>query len=198
MSELWNQFKNLFRKADESSPSNPLIHEVIQRSEEEKAVYTEWVESLEKRRMIDWINMEYFTYLSNPTEVDPNLDFLETPMSNGFVLHFRPELHQRLDFVHFLDYLKAQVLKIGYMSYVSDVRSYQKGKQVEEVQRHYLKPRKQFRPDQKMDQRYGNIMIELLSRNDQVVNLKFSATGYHDRKFETMLEFKELFREVLN
>ena len=36
MADLWEYVKGLFKKAEQSSPSRPLIHELIQRSEEEK------------------------------------------------------------------------------------------------------------------------------------------------------------------
>ena len=50
---------------------------------------------------------------------------------------------------------------------------------------------------EKAGQAFGNINIELLLRNDKVMNLKFSATTYRDHQFEEAGDFNELMREVL-
>ncbi len=197
MADLWNRFKNLFQKAEESSPSNPLIHEVIERNEEEVEEYNRWKNSLIKRRLIDWINNQYATFLVDPDNIDEAVDFLVTPSSNGFVIHFYQTNYNLKEITHLFDYLKERVLSLNYKPYISDVRTYNRPEWVESVQRHYLKPRLNLQNIEKLDQEYGNITIEMLLRDEKVTNLKFRANHYTDQKYHEPGEFKELMVELL-
>ena len=75
-------------KAEESSPSQPLIHELIQRTEKEKEDYQQWKQTLVLRRLMDWLKDQFAMYQINSERVDEGLDFLNTPSSKGFVIHF--------------------------------------------------------------------------------------------------------------
>ena len=92
---------------------------------------------------------------------------------------------------------EERVRALNYRTQISDTRTYHRADWVETIQRHYLKPRPNFQEGKKMDQAYGNVMIELELRNDQVQNLRFRATSYQDRLFNDALEFKELMQEVM-
>ncbi len=203
MADWWGYFKGLFQKEAESSPSQPFIHELLERTEEEKGDYDLWKRTLAKRRIIDWVNMQYASFLvTGEADLDKAIDILNTPSSKGFVLHFDEQLHNTKDFLHFFDYLKERILTLYYKTSVSDNRTYTKtGRSgntwVENVQRHYLKPRFQFTDDEKMIQQFGNIKIELTSRNDQIKNLKFSATIYKDYKYTEAQSFQDLMGVIL-
>ena len=49
MSDFWKKIKNLFSSVEESSSSNPAVHEMIKRSEEELKNYETWKDSLSQR-----------------------------------------------------------------------------------------------------------------------------------------------------
>lgn len=197
MPGFWDYLKGLFREAEQSSPSKPLIHEMIERSVDEKQDFQFWKETLVKRRLVDWLNDQYAVYQVLPEDIDESLDFLDTPSSKGFVIHLSKTGYNKRDSMHFFDYLKEQVLQMNYRTQISDVRTYNRSNWVETVQRHYLKPRSNFQEGSKFDQQYGNIMIELQFRNDRVYNLKFSATCYKDHMFKDAGTFKDLMKEVL-
>ncbi len=200
MDKLWSYFKNLFQQAEESSPSRPLIHEMIERSEEEREDYERWKNTLVLRRLLDWLNDQYAIYRVDQDRIDEALDFLNTPSSKGFVIHFNQTRYSQRDVVHFFDYLKEQVLKLKYRTQISDLRTYERASWVETIQRHYLKPGptiRQQQEDGKFTQKFGNIMIELELRNDQVFNLRFRATVYKDSLFKEPAEFKELMQELV-
>lgn len=197
MIEFWDYIKNLFKTAEESSPSKPLIHELIRRTEKEKEDYEHWKNTLVRRRLTDWLNDQYAVYQLLPDDIDEALDFLNTPSSKGFVIHFSKTRYSLRDVTHFLDYLKEKVGQLGYRSQISDTRTYHRAHWVETVQRHYLKPRSTFEADKKMNQAYGNIMIEMELRNELVHNLRFRATAYQDRLFHQAYEFKALMQAVL-
>ena len=198
MSDIWKYFKNWFQSAEESSASQPYIHELIERTSAEQESYARWKNTLSKRRLLDWLREQYVQYLVNPKQLDEDIDFLATPSTNGFVIHFSDTPYKLWEIEHFFDYLKEKVLELNYRSYVSDTRTYTQTEKVETVQRHYLKPRtdKGSAAPKKFQQRFGNITIELLQRNEAVVHLKFSATAYQDHKFEQAADFKDLMQTL--
>lgn len=197
MADIWDYFKGLFTKAENSAPNQPLIHELIKRSEEEKEDYEFWKNTLVCQRLLNWLHEQYIIYRLEPGNIDEAVDFLDTPSSKGVVVHFSKTQYSIRDVTHFFDYLKEQVLSLNYRTQISDLRSYQRNQWVETVQRHYLKPRPGQNADGQFIQQFGNIMIELTLRNDQVFNLKFRATTYKDHKFAEAEEFPKLMQQVL-
>jgi len=200
MTDPWKYFKELFRKAESSSPSQPLIHELIERTPEELADYDHWKSTLVCRRLRDWLADQYAIFRVEPENIDEGMDFLNTPSSKGFAIHFFKTRYSRRDATHFFDFLKEKVKELGYRTQISDSRSYQRANWVERIDRHYLKPPASFSHHAatgRFEQRYGNITVELELRNDQVHNLRFRATAYRDHLFEDAEEFKDLIQQLV-
>lgn len=198
MSEFWDSLKKLFSKAEESSPSQPILHEVIARSTEEKADFERWKQTLVCRRLLDWLHDQYSIFQTLPDDIDEALDFLNTPSSKGFVIHFFKTRYNKREVVHFFDLLKEKVLATNYRPSLSDSRTYNRPNWVETVQKHYLKPRTNFEQGKTINQQYGNITIELLLRDDKVYNLRFRATSYNDRQYAPAKDFKELMQQLMH
>lgn len=197
MAKIWQYIRNLFQEAEESSPSNPAMHSVIERSEAEKESYGNWLRSLVKRRLVGWLSDQYAIYRVLPQDIDEALDFLNTPSSKGFVIHFYKTNYNRREVTHFFDYLKEQIRELNYKVQLSDSRTYNRQAWVETVERHYLKPRPNFEKGKKIDQRFGNVTIELVLRDDQVHQLKLQATTYQDHMYDKAREFRDLMQAVL-
>lgn len=198
MPSFWKKIQALFKEADQSSPSNPVIHEIIQRSDTEKSDYEQWKKTLVKRRLVDWLDQQYAIYRVLPDDIDEGLDFLDTPSSKGFVVHFHKTNYSKREVVHFFDYLKDQVLQLDYWPQISDTRTYNRPNWVETVERHYLKPKPDFSSnDSRINQRFGNITIEIIFRNDQPYHLKFRVNSYNDHLFLQAKDFHELMLKVL-
>ncbi|MEM1323335.1 MAG: hypothetical protein AAGG75_23925 [Bacteroidota bacterium] len=200
MPDFWQSIKNLFTKAEQSSPTQPLIHKLIERTEAELADYDRWKKSLSCRRLLDWIRQQHVEYLINPDHIDETIDFMTTPSSKGFVIHFKEMNYPQREIVNLFDYLKERVLAANYRSYVSELRTYNRPNWVETKQRHYLKPPIKFIQNeggQLFRQRYGNISIELLQRNEEAFNLKLSATAYNDRLYESADNFQDLMQHLV-
>ena len=200
MPNFWDSIKDLFNFSRETTPNTPAVHEVIERSPEEKEQYERWKKTLSCRRLIDWLNGQHIEYLINPENVDEAIDFLNIPSSKGFVIHFQQTNYSRKEIINLFDFFKEQVLKLGYRSYVSDRKVYSREDWVESKERHYLKPPSNLRKitKEKFKQQYGNITIEILFRDEEVVHLKFSATAYNDHLFEDAKEFKELMMDLVD
>jgi hypothetical protein len=195
---FWDQIKSIFNSAEASSSNQPVIHEVIERTEEELEGYKNWKETHSKQRLLDWLKDEYVNFLVNPQSTGDAIDFLNTPSSKGFVLHFYKTRYSNREVIYFFDYLKELILAIDYKSSLSDSRTYNRKDWIEKTDRHYLKPPTNLRNfgKEKFDQRFGNITIELIFRNDKIHLLKFSATTYQDRKYKEAEDFSVLMKKL--
>ncbi|MCB0571377.1 MAG: hypothetical protein KDC66_16515 [Phaeodactylibacter sp.] len=197
MDKLWPFFKSLFTKAEESSPSQPLLHELIERSETERQEYEHWKNTLARRHLSDWLWQQYGLYQALPAEIDEAAYFLDTPSSKGFAIRFSGLRYSDKDAVFFFDYLKEKVCELGYRPQISDTRAYNRPNWVETMEKHYLKPRPKNTAGGKYQQRFGNITIELELRDGQAHSLRFRATSYNDRLFEKAEEFAGLMQQLL-
>lgn len=184
---FWNQIKNIFAQAEESSPSHPTIHELIVRSEEEQSAYEQWKTTAGPRRLLDWLSNQYARH-TNEQSTDETIGFLNVQGSKGFVIYFREMNYSREEITHFSDYLKERVLTLNYRSEISDRRIFPRKGWIETQERHYLKPRVDYN-DAVMDQVFGNIMIEFELRDGQPHNLRLRATVYNDALFEAKGSF---------
>lgn len=181
-----------------SSPNQPAIHEVIERSEKELADYRVWKETLGKQRFLDWLREEHLKFMTDPRSTDAALDFLNTPSTKGFVIHFYKTRYNKREIIHFFDFLKEKILALSYKTYLSDTRTYNRKDWVERLDRHYLKPPTNLRNPgkEKFDQRFGNITIELIFQDDKIYLLKFSASTYQDRLYKDAEDFDSLMKEL--
>ncbi|MEM9991106.1 MAG: hypothetical protein AAF738_05040 [Bacteroidota bacterium] len=199
MASIWQQIKGLFQSVEQSSPTQPVLHSLIARSEDEQKDYDFWKDTLVCTRLMNWVHDQYTIYLTDAEAVGEGLDFLSTPSSSGFMLYFYKTQYSRRDAVHFFDHLKKSIQQqLNYRSQISDVRTYNRANWVETTQRHYLKPRIHFEADAPFDQQFGNILIELVLRNEQPHQLKFQTTAYHDMKFKKVNTFKNLMELLLS
>ncbi len=196
MSNFWKNIKDIFKSAEESSANQPVIHKVIERTESEKMDFENWKETLAKDRLLNWIREEHINYTVDPKSTDAAIDFLNTPSTKGFVIHFYKTRYPQREVVHLFDFLKEKIINTGYKTYLSDTRTYNKKDWVEKLDRHYLKPplNKHNPKIEAFKQRFGNITIELLFRNDKIYLLKFSATAYNDRDYEEAEDFNGLMK----
>ncbi len=197
MTSVWDFFKNYFKEVEDSSASNPLVHEPIERTEKEVLALNEWRGSPECREIMAWLNDQYALWEVLPTDIDEGVDFLDTPSSKGFAVHFHKMEKGRQNAAHLLDYLKEKMLGLNYKAQMSDSRTWAEKEAVVTVERHYLKPRTSLTANAKINQQFGNVTIELLARDNIPHDLKFRATGYHDRLYEKASDFKDLMQLVL-
>lgn len=179
---FWNNIKQIFQQAEQSSPTNPTIHEMIVRSDTEVQAYTHWKLTSGPKRLLDWVSEQYGRH-RDQQRTDEAMGFLDTLSSKGFVIHFHQTNYSKEEIIFFFDYLKERVQTLNYRSDLSDRRVFPRRDWIETQERHYLKPRLNFQEEQ-MNQGFGNIMIELEFRNNAAHNLRLRATVYNDALFE--------------
>ena len=192
--DFWKKITDLFQQAEDSSPSQPVIHEMIVRTEAQKKDYAFWKSTLVRRQLSDWLIQQYGLFKALPRETDEAIDFLDTPSSKGFVIHLYKTQYSERDATYFFDYLKERVLAAEYRTQISDCRAFNRPQHTEKIERHYLKPKPDFLPEkqEKLNQRFGNVMIELEFRDDNPYRIKFRATGYRDSLFKDTEDFQDL------
>lgn len=179
---FWDQIKNIFQSAETGTPADPTIHEMIERTEEDRVAYEHWKTTAGPRRLLDWLANQYARHRDN-LSTDETIGFLDTASSKGFVIYFGQMNYHREEIRHFFHYLQERILTLDYRNNISDRRIFPRQDWVETQERHYLKPRVDFNA-KKMDQSFGNITIEFELRNDVPHNLRLRATVYHDAMFE--------------
>jgi hypothetical protein len=184
---FWDQIKNIFQSAEASTSSAPTIHEMIERTEEDMAAYAHWKTTSGPRRLLDWLTNQYARH-RDQLRTDETIGFLDTASSKGFVIYFGQMNYNREEITHFFHYLQERVLTLDYRNDISDRRIFPRRDWVETQERHYLKPRVQYN-EVKMDQSFGNILVEFELRNDVAHNLRLRATVYNDSMFEARGSF---------
>jgi len=184
---FWNQIKSIFTEAENSSPSVPTVHELIQRSDEELTAYEHWKTTAGPRRLLDWLSHQYGRH-KDGRGTDETIGFLNVQSSQGFAIYFREMNYTREEINHFSHYLKERVLTLDYRSDISDRRIFPRNHWIETQERHYLKPNILYN-DVLMDQVFGNIMIEFELRDELPHNLRLRATVYNDSLFEAKGSF---------
>ena len=195
MSEILDFFKNLFNKEDK--PSNPFIHEVISRSDEEEIYYHNWKRSPRKDRAMEFLRMEYQKNVAEENFTGATFYTINAEAMKGFQLHYRPDIFSINEFQYLFDYLKERVMNFDYRPYISDVRTYVKENTTECIERHYLKPRLKKDTDNRFVHLFGNITILHEKINEQPSHIKFIANTYQDRKYTAPEKYKNLIEHVL-
>jgi len=196
MASWWKKIKSILSSSESSSPTQPAVHEIIKRSSTFEEGYAQWKDGPLHRRLLNWIAEQYAANQNKQDNVDDTIDFLHTPSTKGFAIHFKDLGYSNKEARYLLDYFKEKVRAQNYRTQVSDTRTYSKNTWVETVERHYLKPRPQYDESGKINQLFGNITLLLTLRDDKVYNLKVSATAYQDRLFNAEQQFSQLMRSI--
>ena len=170
---------------------------MIKRTEEEKKDYEFWKKTLVCKRLLNWLSDQYSIFRALPNDTDEAVDFLNTPSSKGFVVHFYKTEYSERDVTYLFDLLKEKILALEYRTQISDRREFNRLNWVEKIERHYLKPKPDFLKKEKFNQGFGNITVELIFRNDKPYQLKLQATIYKDHLFKEAETFQSLMQNIV-
>lgn len=183
----------LFGKQEQKQP---LIHEVLERSESELESYEHWFHS---ERSQDLINDFDRAYSLKKQQVESSLavHLLQSKYSNGFAISYNDSIGAE-SFQHLFDYFKNTVEQLGYKLAQADRKLKAKGDAEEEVEKWYLKPLATDLKSHLVDQRYGNILIEKVSINRKPSYLKLMANIYQDRLYSEAKPFDELYQKIIS
>jgi hypothetical protein len=197
---LWSNILSLLGKEAGEMPFRKVLsHQLIERSQDELDSFDRWKTSTIKADALIWLRMSFEKFKNNRHDKTDGLDFLCCNTTNGFVIKYDATRWTKLDFQHLFDYLKQQVVELGYQKYVSEIKVVKECSKELTIERHYLKPpiAHQDGDTSIRQQLFGNILICMNSQGKQLENIKFSATIHHGRQYTTPLDFRELMDDVL-
>jgi hypothetical protein len=183
----------------------PMIQEEIKRSESFKNAYFKWLNEGKYRWLLQKIYQGYEAKKRNEPD-DLQIHLLKSTGANGFAVSFSLLMEEK-DLQFLMDYLKERVLELGYKSYTSDRRIFDRKEYVETIEKHYLKPITEkvnpemahYHPNNKeiYNQKYGNIIIEYITIDDKPSFLRFMQNYYADFLYTPALPFDDLVSNLL-
>lgn len=164
-----------------------LHHALLKRSVAFKAKHSNWLISGQCRKQLQELNelLEQEIRHGDTTE----LYLLRDAKATGMQLE-RPAHWPTDSLHHLMEAFREQVIDLGYRTQMSDLRISMNG---EHRERHYLKPVSGGDvPGAAIDQRHGNILIEVWGPENEAQHLKVLATVYHDRLYSPASSGMEL------
>ncbi len=174
----------------------PISHGVLERHPDFNSHFEVWKQTGCHTKILNYISKNYNVWLQTSCEQCDAIDFLKLPSFRGFVIHFMDMDHNCSEVTYLSDYLKDKVLELDYKIQFADKRVFEKPRWLEKIERYYLKPVVSIKENEKIEQRFGNITIELKFRDEEPLHLKFSAATYHDCQFKNADEFKHLMAHI--
>jgi len=165
-----------------------LTNEVLRRSQHEFDSYDEWHASAVSKEILDKIFRAYHLKKTNIQDPIP-IALLQSDKANGFAIANCSSLLDS-DYKMLLEHFKKQILGIGYRQSGSNRKVTAEDDRVTTKEFYYLKPPIQMEPP--IDQRYGNISLELILHDDKPHFLKLTASVYSDRLYSEPENFSDL------
>jgi hypothetical protein len=178
----------------EVNGSKVLLKEVLKRREKFALAYDEWIQDGSASQMLHEVAHAYYLKKTNISS-ELNIHLLNTAYANGFAITFNPA-YRSLDFEFLFDYLKGEVMGLGYSLANSDRQVKEKDDYIETVDKHYLKPSFQLVPGELCNQKYGNVLLEYVKINDEPSYLKVQVSIYSDRLYTKALSFDDFLTKV--
>ncbi len=185
-----NLIERIFPEKGNQGLKLPLHTEALERNTKYKFAYAEWCGSKRMAEMLRVLTQQLEQARVNGAS-NPALQVYESPQSNGFYFN-KMTGFDRNEFHFVLDHFCEITLQLGYRLQIAERRYSERPNGVHCLERYYLKPDvlKEFNPP--LDQRYGNIHLELVLMNEEPSFLKVMAHVYHDRNYKQPLGFDAL------
>lgn len=196
MSDFFEKVKgSLF--PPESKPHQPLIHEIIERSEDEMRIFQAWKKSIRKEQLLNSLS----GWLLKTPGCQNSTQFariVNEKAANGFVVYCENEYLSQVEAQHFTDYLKEKIEELGYSCQLSDSRTFIKDGSAESSDRYFLKPpNKPSFFDEPLNQEFGNVLIQCQKVDEKPIYIKLMRCFYQDRKYLKPRTFEDLLKHLL-
>ena len=186
-------YNKLFKK---QPPKQPVVTELLKRSERELAAYAAWESSSARKHLIEDLDRAYHLKRQQ-IESAMKVHILDSQYANGFAITYN-QLFTPANFKFLFDYFKDQVLSMGYKLAQGDRRISDKETYEETIEKWYLKPQTSDFDQEQIDQRYGNVIIEFVSVNRNPSYMRLMANVYQDRLYAKAEPFEELFNNLVS
>lgn len=188
-----NIYEKLFGRSA-SQKSVAVLDGPLERSDSYTAAFELWKASAKEEEMVQGIS-NVFWNVRRGIAYSPGLFSYSSPQANGFYFNTKLGITE-LGFSFLLDAFRDSVIAMGYSLYTSDKKYVEVPSGIQRIDRHYLKPINDANQGDVNDQKYGNILFELYSLNEEAQYLKCMVSVYSDHKFTKALPFEQ-FAEAL-
>jgi hypothetical protein len=176
--------------------NTPILSGKLERAEKFRASYASWLDSESRFGQLEKL-FDAYKQASAGNAFEGNLQIYTSPQANGFFFNtgfnFPPEHYAFL-----IDYFKELVLEADYRLYLSDTKTIEGPNGIKTTDRHYLKPGKIDAVDFPIDQKYGNISIELVKLDEQPSYVKVMSGVYSDRNYQDPEPFSDLVAQLFD
>ena len=170
--------------------NNPILSGKLIRNERYTEAYSKWQDSASKEDQLKKLS-KAFEIADKGQQYEGNLQIYKTPQANGFFFNSGftfPEEH----YAFLIDHFKECLLGLDYRLYTSDTKTVENPNGIKTTERHYLKPGQIDAIEFPIDQKYGNVSIELVKLNEKTSFVKLMAGVYSDRNYADPMPFSRL------
>ncbi|MCS6831948.1 MAG: hypothetical protein NZ521_00075 [Flammeovirgaceae bacterium] len=190
--------KRLFPSPSEGKKATvPLLTEPIRRSEKEKQAYQAWLHQESYRTVLKDLRESYYF---NATNNLLDLQIFRTNAANGIALPYHRSISLET-FQHLFDWWKDKTIQLGYRLQIAERRFLEEPTFIKTIEKYYLKPMLSyvdFEENQPLDQKYGNVLLELHIHDNRPHLLKLLTTIYSDRLYLPAQPFEEFMHIILS
>jgi len=177
------------------SDKEPLVSGKLERSEDFLAEYNQWKETSILNSVLGDLQIAYNK--SNAFGMyNPAFHVYHSQQANGFFFNTQMRFTKEI-YSYLMEYFKESVLELGYSIYTSDRKLKDHENGVQQVDRHYLKP-SLTNTEPPIDQKYGNVLIELFTLDEEIQYLKVMVSVYSDRSYQDPKPFLEFMETLFN
>jgi hypothetical protein len=178
-----NLIKRLFPKDRELT-----IHETLKRSAHFSVAYDQWKSSSMARENLEILSASYQNKLSGHRSLI-DIEVFHSPYANGILIYpANGEYPLSIEFI--MEYIREKLELTGYRLVHADRKMTESGGKVTALEKYYLKP--PISAEVPIEQKFGNVILELSHENDRPVKFKMMANIYSDRLYQEPYSFEDL------
>ncbi len=186
-------YQSLFDQKGEDG-NNTIIHEVIERSPSYLGDFVKWKLQRKYSILLTQIRDAY-ELKKKGIDQQIRIHLLNSKYANGLAIGYSKNFSES-DFSFLLDYFSEKIVELDYKivnadRLIRDMKNY-----TQSVEKYFLKPKNKIDPP--FDQKFGNILVELIRIDEKPGFLKISANVYNDSKYSEALAFGGLISKLLN
>jgi hypothetical protein len=179
----------LFPKDEEIS-----VHEVLKRSSHFNRSYDQWKSSEIAEDELQTIKNSYYDKVLNKASAI-DLEVYHSPYANGMIIYPR-EGRKTISLSYTMEYIREKLELDDYRLVHADRKIKEKGKLVTALEKYYLKP--PLSAEIPIDQKFGNVILELSYENNSPSKFKLMANIYSDRLYNSPKSFEDLIHLIFS
>lgn len=178
-----NLLNRLFPKDKEVT-----IHETLKRSVQFSRAYDQWKSSAGSKDDLEAVASSYRHKLSSQSSL-LDIEVFHSPYANGIVI-YPSNGEYRLSIAFLMEHIREKLELSDYRLVHADRKMTERGRVVTAIEKYYLKP--PLSAEIPIEQKFGNVILELNYENDRPVKFRMMANIYSDRLYHEPYAFEDM------